>query len=393
MAGDNPSLMTTEFDSIDTLAIHAAQEPDPITGAVMPPIVLASTFAQKSPGVHSGFEYARTDNPTRQTLEKNLAALEGARFGAAFGSGCAAMTTLFQTLSPGDHIVACDDVYGGTFRILDKVMKKFGVDTTWVDMGDHDAVKSAMRPETKLVWVETPTNPMLKVIDIPAMAEIAHAGGALLGVDNTFATPVLQRPLKLGADLVVHSMTKYLNGHSDVVGGIVITSNEALAEKVKFLQNATGAILSPFDSFLVLRGVKTLPVRMERHCQSALRLARWLDTQDKVERVVYPGLESHPNHQLAATQMRGFGGMISVALKGGFEAAKRFLETTKLFTLAESLGGVESLIEHPAIMTHGSVPKETRQTLGITDGLVRLSVGLESANDLQSDLTRALAAI
>lgn len=393
MAGDNPSLMTTEFDSIDTLAIHAAQEPDPITGAVMPPIVLASTFAQKSPGVHSGFEYARTDNPTRQTLEKNLAALEGARFAAAFGSGCAAMTTLFQTLEPGDHIVACDDVYGGTFRILDKVMKKFGVETSWVDMSDHDAVKSAMRPETKLVWVETPTNPMLKVIDIPAMAEIAHAGGALLGVDNTFATPVLQRPLKLGADLVVHSMTKYLNGHSDVVGGIVITSSEVLAEKVKFLQNATGAILSPFDSFLVLRGVKTLPVRMERHCQSALRLARWLDTQDKVERVVYPGLESHPNHKLAATQMEGFGGMISVALKGGFEAAKRFLETTKLFTLAESLGGVESLIEHPAIMTHGSVPKETREQLGITDGLVRLSVGLESADDLQSDLTRALAAI
>ncbi|MFK8003461.1 MAG: cystathionine gamma-synthase [Polyangiales bacterium] len=384
--------MASDTHSIDTLAIHAGQSPDPTSGAVMTPIVLASTFVQSSPGVHKGFEYARTDNPTRQTLEKCIAALEGGDHAVAFGSGCAAMTTLFQTLSPGDHIVACDDVYGGTFRILDTVMSKFGVETSWVDMRDPAKVREAMRPTTKLVWVETPTNPMLKIIDIAAMAEVAHAGDALLCVDNTFATPYLQRPLSLGADIVVHSMTKYLNGHSDIVGGIVITSNEKVKTDLKFLQNATGAIFSPFDSYLVLRGLKTLPVRMERHCKSALELAQWLTSQDGVEHVVHPGLESHDGHELAAKQMNGFGGMISVALKGGLPAARAFLETTHLFTLAESLGGVESLIEHPAIMTHGSVPKATREVLGITDGLVRLSVGLEGLDDLKGDLEAALSA-
>lgn len=377
--------------ALDTLAIHAGQAPDPITGAVMPPIVLASTFAQKSPGVHQGFEYARTDNPTRRTLEACVAALEGASHGVAFGSGCAAMTTLFQTLEPGDHIVSCDDVYGGTFRILDKVMAKFGVTTSWVDMSDPQNVAAAMTPKTKLVWAETPTNPMLKIIDIAAIAEVAHAGGAKLGVDNTFATPVLQRPLELGADLVVHSMTKYLNGHSDVVGGIVVTSDEDIAQQVRFLQNATGAILSPFDSFLVLRGLKTLPVRIERHGKSALELATWLSDHEQVASVIHPGLTSHPQHELAAKQMKGFGGMMSMTLHGGMDAARAFLENTHLFTLAESLGGVESLIEHPAIMTHGSVPKETREALGITDGFVRLSVGLEDMEDLRKDLDRALA--
>ncbi|MEM7605813.1 MAG: cystathionine gamma-synthase [Myxococcota bacterium] len=382
----------SESDSLDTLAIHAGQSPDPVSGAVMPPIVLASTFAQSSPGVHQGFEYARTDNPTRQTLEACVAALEGASHGVVFGSGCAAMTTLFQTLQPGDHIVACDDVYGGTFRILDKVMSTFGVETSWVDMQSPGAVREALRPSTKMLWVETPTNPMLKVIDIAAMAEIAKGAGALLAVDNTFATPMLQRPLMMGADIVVHSMTKYLNGHSDVVGGAVLTSNDAVAEKLKFLQNATGAILSPFDSFLVLRGLKTLPVRMARHCDSALQLAEWLSEQAGVEAVIHPGLPSHPGHALAAKQMNGFGGMISVRLAGGLPAARAFLESTKLFTLAESLGGVESLIEHPAIMTHGSVPRETRESLGITDGFVRLSVGLEGLEDLRNDLQVALEA-
>lgn len=379
--------------SIDTLAIHAGQEPDPISGAVMPPIVLASTFAQKSPGVHSGFEYARTDNPTRRTLEACVAALEGASHGVAFASGCAAMTTLFQTLKPGDHIVACDDVYGGTFRILDKVMATFGIRTSWVDMTDPKNVQDAMEADTKLVWVETPTNPMLKIIDIAAVAEIAKSKGALLGVDNTFATPVLQRPLELGADVVVHSMTKYLNGHSDVVGGVVVTSDDALAERLRFLQNATGAILSPFDSFMVLRGIKTLPVRIARHGETALALAHWLEERPEVESVIHPGLESHPGHALASRQMKGFGGMISLTLKGGLPAARAFLETTRLFTLAESLGGVESLIEHPAIMTHGSVPEAMREALGITGGFVRLSVGLEAQDDLRGDLERALAAI
>lgn len=378
--------------SIETLAIHAGQSPDPISGAVMPPIVLASTFAQQSPGVHKGFEYSRTNNPTRQTLEACVAALEGGEHGMAFGSGCAASTTLFLTLSAGDHVVASDDVYGGTFRILDKVMKPLGIETSWVDMTNPENVAAAMRPETKLVFVETPTNPMLKIVDIAAMVKIAHAGGAKVAVDNTFATPVLQRPLRMGADVVVHSMTKYLNGHSDVVGGIAVSSDAALVEKLRFLQNSVGAVPSPFDCFLVLRGLKTLAVRMKGHVESAQKIAAFLEARPEVERVYYPGLASHPQHALAMKQMSGPGGMISFVVKGGLPAARRFLEKTELFTLAESLGGVESLIEHPAIMTHGSVPKAQREALGIVDGFIRLSVGLEGVDDLIADLTRALEA-
>lgn len=376
---------------IATRAIHAGQEPDPTHGAVMPPIVLASTFAQRSPGVHQGFEYARTNNPTRQTMERCLASLEGAAHGIAFGSGCAAMSTFFLSLRPGDHIVACDDVYGGTYRILERVMAPFGITTSWVEMSDLDALRSAMRPETRVIWVETPTNPMLKVIDIVAVAEIARSAGALLAVDNTFATPALQRPLELGADLVVHSTTKYLNGHSDVVGGVIVTSNDELAERLRFLQNAVGAIPSPFDAFLVLRGVKTLPARMAFHCRSAASVAAFLEGHRAVERVYYPGLASHPQHSLARQQMSDFGGMVSFVIRGDLPAAKRFLESIRLFTLAESLGGVESLIEHPAIMTHGSVPKERREQSGIVDGLIRLSVGLEATADLLADLDDALA--
>ncbi|MBC7172486.1 MAG: cystathionine gamma-synthase, partial [Polyangiaceae bacterium] len=345
----------------DTLAIHGGQEPDSETGAVMPPIVLSSTFAQTSPGVHRGFEYARSNNPTRQTLERCLALLEGGTHGLAFGSGCAAMSTLFQTLAPGDHVVACDDVYGGTFRLLDKVVAPMGVETTWVDMSDPERVRAAMNARTRLVWVETPTNPMLKVIDIAAMADIAHRGGAKLVVDNTFATPYLQRPLELGADVVTHSTTKYINGHSDVVGGVLITSDDELAARLRFLQNAIGAVPSPFDCFLVLRGVKTLPVRMERHCRTAAFLADALADRPEVEAVYYPGLPHHPNHALAQRQMSGFGGMLSFVVRGGIEPTRRLLERTRIFTLAESLGGVESLIEHPATMTHGSIPKAQRE--------------------------------
>lgn len=384
--------MNNDKLKIETLAIHAGQEPDPTTGAVMTPIVLASTFAQAGPGVHKGFEYSRTNNPTRETLEKCLAALENGKHGMAFATGCAAMTTLFHTLKSGDHIVACDDVYGGTFRILDKVMAPFGIETTWVDMTDLAKVKAAMRPTTKLVWIETPTNPMLKLIDIAAVVAIGHAHGAKVGVDNTFATPVIQQPLNLGADLVMHSTTKYINGHSDVVGGVLITSDDALAERLRFLQNAMGAVPSPFDCFLVLRGVKTLPVRIERHAKSALALATFLEKHPQVERVYYPGLESHAQHALAKKQMAMPGGMISFVVKGGAKASKKLLESVRIFVCAESLGGVESLIELPAVMTHGSVPAETRQKLGIVDGLIRVSVGLEAIDDLIADLDNALHA-
>lgn len=383
--------MTDSFD-IETLAIHAGQEPDPVSGAVMTPIVLASTFAQNGPGVHKGFEYSRTNNPTRQTLERCLAALEAGTHGIAFATGCAAMTTLFHTLRPGDHVVACDDVYGGTFRILDKVMKPFGIETTWVDMTNLSAVEKAMRPNTKLVWIETPTNPMLKLVDIPAVVAIGKKGGALVGVDNTFATPVVQQPLKLGADLVVHSTTKYINGHSDVVGGVLVTSNDALAENLRFLQNAIGAVPSPFDCFMVLRGVKTLPARIHQHAKSASALAAFLENHPQVERVYYPGLPSHKQHALAQKQMKLPGGMISFVVKGGEKASRKLLESVKIFVCAESLGGVESLIELPAVMTHGSVPAETRQQLGIVDGLIRVSVGLESLDDLRKDLDQALRA-
>jgi cystathionine gamma-synthase/cystathionine gamma-lyase len=377
---------------LDTLAIHAGQEPDPSSGAVMTPIVLASTFAQDGPGVHKGFEYARTGNPTRNTLERCLAALEGGKHGLAFSSGCAAMTTFLHTLRPGDHVVAGDDLYGGSFRILDKVMKPLGIETTQVDLSDASTLEAALRPTTKVVWVETPTNPTLKIVDLARVAEMCRKHGVLLAVDNTFATPMLQQPLALGATLVVHSTTKYLNGHSDVVGGAIVTSDDALAEKLRFLQNAIGAVQSAFDSYLVLRGIKTLPVRMDRHVRSARAIAAWLTKQDQVETVIFPGLRTHPGHTLADRQMRGPGGMISFVVKGGEPAARALLREVKVFVCAESLGGVESLIELPAVMTHGSVPKEARAKLGIADGFVRLSVGLEAESDLIADLERGLAA-
>jgi cystathionine beta-lyase/cystathionine gamma-synthase len=381
----------SEQDQTETRAIHAGQRPDPTTGAVMSPIVLASTFVQSSPGEHQGYDYARSGNPTRSTLEQCLASLEGGKHGAAFASGCAAMSALFQTLRPGDHIVVGDDVYGGTFRLLDKVVQPMGIELSWVDLTDLGELERALRPETKLVWVETPTNPLLKIIDIEQVVRIAHGRGIRVGVDNTFATPVLQKPLELGADVVVHSTTKYINGHSDVVGGVVVTNEDELGEQMHFLQKTVGAVPSPFDCYMVLRGVKTLPVRMERHCESARALAEWLEARPEVERVIYPGLDAHPQKELAARQMSAPGGIISFVVSGGLEPTKRMLERTRLFTLAESLGGVESLIEHPAIMTHASVPKENREKLGISDGLVRVSVGLESLKDLQADLERAFA--
>ncbi len=384
--------MSERSKNIETLAIHAGQEPDPVSGAVMTPIVLASTFAQDGPGNHKGFEYARTDNPTRRTLERCLAALEGAEHGVAFSSGCAAMTTLLHTLRPGDHVVASDDVYGGSFRILDKVMKPMGIATTQVDMTDPSNVARAIRPETKVLWVETPTNPMLKLCDLRTVSAIGREKGALVVVDNTFATPCLQRPLELGAHAVLHSTTKYLNGHSDAVGGVILTSEAALAERLRFLQNAIGAVPSPFDCYLVLRGVKTLPVRMERHSRSAQAIASWLAEQPGVEKVIYPGLASHPQHALAKAQMKAPGGMISFVIRGGLPAARAFLSSVRVFVCAESLGGVESLIEHPAIMTHGSVPAEARAALGIDDGLIRISVGLEAEDDLRADLASALEA-
>jgi cystathionine beta-lyase/cystathionine gamma-synthase len=377
-------------DRLETLAIHAGQAPDPTSGSVMPPLVLSSTFVQQSPGQHRGFDYSRAGNPTRQTLEECLAALEGGRHGVAFASGCAAMSALFHTLRPGDHMVVGDDVYGGTFRLLRHVMEPMGIEPTFVDLTDRAALGGAIRPETKLVWIETPTNPLLKIVDIEEVVGIAHGRGIPVGVDNTFATPCLQRPLDLGADVVVHSTTKYLNGHSDVVGGIAITSDDGLAERLRFHQKSVGAVPSPFDCYLVLRGVKTLPVRMERHCQSASVLARWLAERPEVERVIYPGLASHPQKELADRQMKGPGGMVTFIIKGGEATARRFLERTELFALAESLGGVESLIEHPGLMTHASVPADVRAGLGIEDGLIRLSVGLEAVEDLQGDLARAL---
>jgi cystathionine gamma-lyase len=381
---------TTSRLSIDTLAIHGGQAPDKETGAVMPPIHLSSTFAQEGPGKHKGYEYSRTDNPTRRTLEHCLAALESGKHGLAFASGCAATTTVMQLLRPGDHVVACDDVYGGTFRILDKLFVPMGIRVSWVDLTAPSALDAAIEPATKLVWVESPTNPLLKVVDLRMTLAITRAHGVMCAVDNTFATPIAQRPLELGADLVVHSTTKYLNGHSDVVGGAIVARRDDLNDQLRFLQNAAGAVPSPFDCFLVLRGIKTLPLRMQRSSESALRLASWLEQHPAVARVIYPGLPSHPQHALAQAQMALAGGMITIVLKGGAGAAVRMLERSKLFTCAESLGGVESLIEHPATMTHASVPEAARQKLGIDGGLVRLSVGLEAASDLQADLEQAL---
>ena len=378
--------------ALDTLCIHAGQEPDPSSSAVMTPIVLSSTFWQDGPGNHRGYDYSRAGNPTRTALEGCLAALEGAKHAIAFGSGCAATTTVLLTLKSGDHVLVGDDVYGGTFRIFDKVMKDFGVDATFLDMSEPAKVSAALRPNTKLLWMETPSNPMLKIFDIAAIAEVARKAGIPLAVDNTFATPMLQRPLDLGATMVVHSMTKYLNGHSDVVGGCVMTSDDALSEKLHFLQKAVGAVPSPFDCYLVLRGLKTLAVRMERHVQSARVLAEWLASHRQVKKVFYPGLASHPGHALAARQMRGPGGMISFDLDGGIAQSTAFLRALRIFACAESLGGVESLAEHPAIMTHASLPAEARRALGIGDGLLRISVGLEDRGDLQRDLEAGFAA-
>jgi cystathionine gamma-lyase len=376
-----------------TKAIHAGQDPDSVTGAVMTPIYQTSTYAQASPGEHRGYEYSRTDNPTRTAYQQCVAALEGGKYGLAFSSGLATTATIMQTLKSGDHVVCSDDVYGGTFRIFDKVFKNYGIEFSFVDLSDLAKAEAAFRPNTKMVWVETPTNPMLKLIDIAAIAAMAKKRGVLSIVDNTFMSSYFQKPLSLGADVVVHSITKYMNGHSDVVGGILVTSNDALYTQLKFLQNAVGAVPAPMDCFLVMRGLKTLHVRMERHAENAMEIAKFLEKHPKVERVVYPGLESHPQHGLARKQMTGFGGMITFFIKGGLPQARSFLENVKIFTLAESLGGVESLIEHPAIMTHASVPAESRKALGIHDNLVRVSVGIEDLADLKADLEQALAQV
>jgi cystathionine gamma-lyase len=377
---------------LETLAIHAGQAPDPTTGAIMTPVYLTSTYVQAGPGEHKGYEYSRTRNPTRDALEGCLAALEGARHGLAFGSGLAATDAVLHLLDSGDHVIVSDDVYGGTFRIFDKVFRRAGLEFTYVDMTDPEGVARALRPRTRLVWMESPTNPMLKVVDLAAVARIARDHGALTAVDNTFATPYFQRPLELGVDLVAHSTTKYLNGHSDVVGGAVLTSDPDLHERLRFLQNAVGGVAGPMDAFLVLRGLKTLHVRMERHAENALEIARHLEAHPQVEKVTYPGLASHPQHALAARQMRGFGGMLTFVIRGGLAAARAFLGATRVFACAESLGGVESLIEHPAIMTHASVPKETRERLGIADGLIRVSCGIEHVEDLVGDLERGFTA-
>jgi cystathionine beta-lyase/cystathionine gamma-synthase len=379
-------------DRIETLAIHGGQHPDPIHGAVMEPIVLSSTFAQPEPGRPLRFDYSRSGNPTRAALEAALAALEGGRMAFAFGSGCGAATTLLNTLRPGDHVVCGDDVYGGTYRLFNAVMRPLGIEVSFVDMRAAEAVGPAIGPTTKLIWLETPTNPMLKLVDIAAVAALGRARGVPVVVDNTFASPVLQQPLALGATAVVHSTTKYINGHSDVVGGAIVTNDPELGKRLAFLQNAIGAVPSPMDCYLVLRGIKTLPLRMRQHCESAGDLARRLERAPGVRRVHYPGLASHPQHELARRQMRAPGGMISVDLEGGQEESRRFLKALRLFTLAESLGGVESLAEHPAIMTHASIPADVRQGLGISESLVRLSVGLEHVDDLWEDLQRGLEA-
>jgi len=380
--------------AIDTLCIHAGQEPDPIHGAVMTPIVLSSTFAQDGPAALKGpgFDYSRAGNPTRDALEKCFAALEGGTHGVAFGSGCAATMAILLLLKSGDHVLVGDDVYGGTFRIFDKVMKQFGIEATFLDMTDPAKVRAALRPSTKLVWLETPSNPMLKIFDIAAIAEVARKAGAWLAVDNTFATPMLQRPLDLGATMAVHSTTKYLNGHSDVVGGAVVTSDAALGERLHFIQKSAGAVPSPFDCYLVLRGLKTLGVRMRQHVTSARMLAEWLTAHPQVAKVHYPGLPSHPGHALALKQMKGPGGMISFELKGGIAASRAFLASLRVFVCAESLGGVESLAELPAVMTHASLTPEARRALGIGDGFLRLSVGLEDLGDLRADLEAGFAA-
>jgi len=372
---------------IDTLAIHAGQDPDPTTGAIMTPIYQTSTFVQSAPGEHKGYDYSRSGNPTRTALESLIAALEGGRYGLAFASGLAAMDVALRTLNPGDHVIVGNDVYGGTYRLFERVLARFGVRFTWIDLSQPDALQAALTPETRLLWLETPTNPLMTLFDIQLLSDIAHAhGNVIVAVDNTFASPAIQQPLKLGADIVMHSSTKYLGGHSDVVGGVLALNNEAIYEQLKFLQNATGAVPGPMDCFLVMRGIKTLGIRMERHSSNALKVAQFLEDHPKVNRVLYPGLESHPQYELAVRQMRDSGGMISIIMDSP-EAAERFVTRTKLFALAESLGGVESLIEHPYSMTHAST---ATSPLAVPSALVRLSVGIENIDDLVEDVAQAL---
>jgi cystathionine gamma-lyase len=374
----------------ETRAIHAGQSPDPTTGAIMTPLYLTSTYVQESPGQHKGYEYSRTSNPTRKAYEDCLASLEGGKFGFAFASGCAATTTALHMLKAGDHVVAGDDMYGGTFRLFDKVLSQVGIEFTYVDLGVPGNFEEAIRPNTKLVWMETPTNPLLRLVDIEAIANKARTKNILSAVDNTFMSPYFQNPLSLGADLVVHSATKFINGHSDIVGGAVVTSKDEIAEQLAFLSNSMGPVASAFDAYICMRSLKTLALRMQAHESNAKVIAEMLSSHPKVDRVIYPGLKSHPQYDLACKQMSGFGGMITFYIKGGIEEARTFLESVKIFSLAESLGGVESLVEHPAIMTHASVPPENRKALGIDDTLIRLSVGVESEADLIRDLEQAL---
>jgi len=375
----------------ETLAIHAGQHPEPGTGAIMTPIFQTSTYVQESPGVHKGYEYSRTQNPTRDALEKNLAALEGAEHGLCFASGCAAMSAVIMTYKAGDHIICCDDVYGGTYRLFTKVLAKSGYDFSFADLTRLESLEEHVKANTKLIWLETPTNPLLKVLDIHKISDWARSKNIKVLVDNTFMSPYLQQPLTLGADIVLHSTTKYLGGHSDVVGGFIGANDSQIYEAVKFNQNSMGAIPGPMDCFLTLRSTKTLAVRMERHCDNAKAIAQWLKENAKVQKVIYPGLPEHPQHDVASKQMKNFGGMLSFVVKDGLPQAKRILERVKIFSLAESLGGVESLIEHPAIMTHASIPADIRKSLGIDDGLIRLSVGIEHQADLISDLEQAFA--
>ncbi len=389
---------STSKKHLSTRVIHGGQSPDPSTGAVMPPIYATSTYVQESPGVHKGLDYGRSHNPTRWALERCVADLEGGAQAFAFASGLAAISTVLELADAGSHIIAGDDMYGGTYRLFERVRRRSaGHDFTYVDLTDPATLLAAIRPETRMVWVETPTNPMLKLADLKAIGDICRERGIISVCDNTFASPIVQRPLELGMDIVVHSTTKYMNGHSDVIGGIAVVGagehQAQWAEQLGFLQNSVGAIQGPFDSFLVLRGIKTLALRLERHCASALDLATWLEKEPKVGRVFYPGLASHPQHQLARRQMNGFGGIISIQLDTDLAGARRFLERCEVFTLAESLGGVESLIEHPALMTHATIPAAQRALLGISDGLIRLSVGVEHVEDLRDDLRAALAAI
>lgn len=375
----------------ETRAIHAGCEPDSGTGAIMTPIFQTSTYIQESPGKHKGYDYSRTHNPTRTALEKNIASLEEGKYGLAFSSGMSAISTITQMLNAGNHIICSDDVYGGTFRLFDKVLKKFNLEFDFIDLTSLQSLERYIKNTTKLVWLESPSNPLLKLIDIEATAKIAKSHGIVTVVDNTFATPFFQKPLKLGADIVMHSTTKYLNGHSDVIGGALVMNDQELYNKLQFLQNAAGGVPGPFDCFLVLRGIKTLAIRMERHAENAMKIAQFLENHPKVRKVIYPGLNSHPQHELAKRQMTGFGGIVTFFIKGGLEAARKFLERVKVFSLAESLGGVESLIEHPAIMTHASLPKEVRDKIGISDELIRVSVGIENVDDLIDDLKNALA--